>query len=181
MHTSLDGFVAGPAGEMDWIHVDDAMFEFTATLTDQADTAMYGRVTWEMMGDYWPTAGLQAGASAHDIHHSAWYNRVEKVVVSRSMKGMEVPNTRIIGDQLREQVNELKAEPGNSILIFGSPSTCHALMENDLIDEYWLFINPLVLGDGIPLFIPQERRIDLYLAESREFNAGVIRLHYVKK
>jgi dihydrofolate reductase len=67
MHTTLDGFVAGPNGEMDWINVDDEMFDFAGKQTNQADTALYGRVTFEMMNGYWPTAGEQPNASKHDI------------------------------------------------------------------------------------------------------------------
>ena len=91
MHTSLDGFVAGLNGEMDWIKVDDAIFDFVGTMTDQADTALYGRVTYEMMESYWPTAGEQPNASKHDKEHSAWYNKVSKVVLSKTIteKGLD--------------------------------------------------------------------------------------------
>jgi dihydrofolate reductase len=70
MHTSLDGFVAGPNGEMDWISVDDEMFEYAGQRTREADTALYGRITWQMMESYWPTAADQPAASKHDIEHS---------------------------------------------------------------------------------------------------------------
>jgi dihydrofolate reductase len=86
MHTSLDGFVAGLNGEMDWIKVDEAMFDFIGTMTDQADTALYGRVTYQMMESYWPTAGEQPNASKHDIEHSRWYNKVTKIVLSKTIK-----------------------------------------------------------------------------------------------
>jgi dihydrofolate reductase len=92
MHTSLDGFVGGPNGEMDWIDVDDEMFEYAGQRTREADTALYGRVTYQMMESYWPTAGDQPTATKHDIEHSKWYNSVAKVVVSRTMKG-EMPTT----------------------------------------------------------------------------------------
>lgn len=85
MHTSLDGFVAGPNGEMNWIQVNEEIFNFVPTLTEQADTALYGRVTYEMMQSYWPTAGDQPNASKHDKEHSAWYNKVSKIVLSRTM------------------------------------------------------------------------------------------------
>src|SRR5690349_7313943 len=86
MHTSLDGFVAGANGEMNWIKVDEEIFDFVGTMTEQSDTALYGRVTYEMMEGYWPKAGEQPGASKHDKEHSAWYNSVSKVVLSRTMK-----------------------------------------------------------------------------------------------
>jgi dihydrofolate reductase len=109
MHTTLDGFVAGPNGEMDWINVDDAIFDYAGMLTDQADTALYGRVTYEMMDSYWPTAGDQPNASKHDIQHSDWYNRVTKVVISNSLKGRELANTRIISDDIAGQIQKSEA------------------------------------------------------------------------
>ena len=84
MHTSLDGFVAGLKGELNWVNVDDEIFDFVATMTDKADTALYGRVTYEMMQSYWPNAGKQPNASKHDKEHSAWYNKVSKVVLYSS-------------------------------------------------------------------------------------------------
>jgi dihydrofolate reductase len=181
MHTTLDGFVAGPNGEMDWINVDDAIFDYAGMLTDQADTALYGRVTYEMMDSYWPTAGDQPNASKHDIQHSDWYNRVTKVVISNSLKGRELENTRIISDDIAGQIQKLKKETGQNIQIFGSPSACHSLMQYDLIDEYWLFLNPVLLGSGIPLFKNINESVNLRLADSAVFSSGVIGLHYEKK
>src|SRR3979409_1602991 len=87
MHTSLDGFVAGPNGEMDWIKVDDEMFEYVGKRTNGADTALYGRVTYQMMEGDWPTAADRPNATKHDIEHSRWYNKVAKIVLSRTMRG----------------------------------------------------------------------------------------------
>jgi dihydrofolate reductase len=100
VHTSLDGFVAGPQGEMDWITVNDEIFDFVTHLTDDADMALYGRVTYDMMEGYWPTAGDQPGASKHDINHSKWYNNVSKVVLSRTMAGQKPANTQVISNHL---------------------------------------------------------------------------------
>lgn len=100
MHTSLDGFVAGPAGEMDWIHVDEELFEYAGRQTDKSDTALYGRVTWQMMQSYWPTAADKPNATKHDIQHSAWYNNVEKVVLSKTMQGKNLPHTTIISNNV---------------------------------------------------------------------------------
>src|SRR5258705_10414437 len=96
MHTSLDGFVAGPNGEMNWIKVDETIFDFVATMTAQADTALYGRVTYEMMQSYWPKAGEEPNASKHDIEHSNWNNKVSKVELSRTILETELPNTKVI-------------------------------------------------------------------------------------
>ena len=95
MHTSLDGFVAGPNGEMNWIKLDEELFDFVAAMTAKADTALYGRVTYEMMQGYWPAAGKQPNASKHDKEHSAWYNQVSKVVLSTTMDETGLVNTKI--------------------------------------------------------------------------------------
>src|SRR5438105_15071532 len=84
-HVSLDGYLAGPAGEMDWIRVDDEMWEHVHPIVDTADTAVWGRVTYEMMVGYWPTAPDAPNASAHDVHHGRWLNRATKIVFSRTL------------------------------------------------------------------------------------------------
>jgi len=180
MHTSLDGFVAGLNGEMDWIKVDDEMFDFVATMTDQADTALYGRVTYEMMQSYWPKAGEQPNASKHDIEHSTWYNRVSKVVLSKTMKEAGLHNTKVIGDQLSDNINKIKQQGGKNILIFGSPRASQSLLNQGLIDEFWLFVNPIIIGQGMPLFKNITGTTKLKLVESKTFTCGVIALHYAK-
>ena len=85
MHLSLDGFVAGPNGEMDWIKVDEEIFDYIGKRISQGDTALYGRVTYQMMENYWPTAADQPNASQHDIEHAKWYNQVHKVVLPKSI------------------------------------------------------------------------------------------------
>lgn len=180
MHVSLDGFVAGPAGEMNWINVQDEIFDFAGERTNESDTALYGRKTYEMMESYWPTAGSQPNASKHDIEHSAWYNNVTKVVLSKTMKEIKHTNTRIISDNLAQEINALKKAPGKNILMFGSPTAAHSLMKENLIDDYWLFINPVLLGKGIPLFQDIQRRTPLSLHMDHRFSSGVVCLHYSK-
>jgi dihydrofolate reductase len=178
MHVSLDGFVAGPDGEMDWIHVDEEMFDYAGHQTDNADTALYGRVTWQMMESYWPTAADQPTASRHDIAHSQWYNQVEKIVLSKTLAGKKLKNTTVIGEDISAEIRRIKQNAGKNILIFGSPSASHTLMKENLIDDYWLFINPVVIGNGIPLFDGLKKSINLKLVESNVFSSGVVGLHY---
>jgi len=178
MHTSLDGFVAGPQGEMNWIKVDEEIFDFVATMTDKADTALYGRVTYEMMQSYWPTAGDEPDASKHDKEHSAWYNKVTKIVLSKTMSDKGLLNTTVISDGLADRINKIKQQDGKNILIFGSPRASHSLLSEGLVDEFWLFVNPVLLGQGIPLFKGITETTKLELAESKKFDCGVIALHY---
>ena len=178
VHTSLDGFVAGPQGEMDWITVNDEIFNFVTHLTDETEMALYGRITYEMMESYWPTAGNQPNASRHDIEHAKWYKDIQKIVLSRTMTGKEIANAQIISDHLTDAINRLKQGNGKNILIFGSPSASHALMAEHLIDGYWLFVNPVLLGHGIPVFKNIKDKAALTLVEHHIFSSGVIALHY---
>ena len=177
MHTSLDGFVAGLKGEMDWINIDDEMFDFVATMTDKADTALYGRVTYEMMQSYWPNAGKKPNASKHDKEHSAWYNKVSKVVLSKTISEKGLDNTKVIGDQLADNINKIKKQDGKKILIFGSPTASHSLLSHGLIDEFWLFVNPVLLGQAIPLFKGVTETTKLKLIETKTFSCDVIALN----
>ena len=176
MHISLDGFVAGLNGEMDWIKVDEEIFDFVGKRISEGDTALYGRVTYEMMENYWPTAADKPTASRHDIEHSKWYNKVHKVVLSNTMKDPGLANTTIISDNLSDSINEIKQQPGNDILLFGSPTATHSLIQLNLIDGYWLFVNPIILGQGIPLFADIKEK--LKLLTTRPFTCGVTELNY---
>lgn len=179
MHISLDGFVAGPNGEMDWIKVDEEIFDYVGKRISEGDTALYGRVTYEMMENYWPTAADKPTATRHDIEHSKWYSKVRKVVLSKTMEDAGLTNTKIISDNLSDSINEIKQQAGEDILLFGSPTATHALMQLNLIDGYWLFVNPIILGRGIPLFADIKDKIKLQLLTTRQFTCGVTELNYI--
>ena len=179
MHISLDGFVAGPNGEIDWVKVDEEIFNYVGKRISEGDTALYGRVTYQMMEAYWPTAADKPAATRHDIEHSKWYSKVHKVVLSKTMKDADLPNTTIISDNLTDRINEIKQQEGADILLFGSPTATHSLIQQNLIDGYWLFVNPIILGQGIPLFVDINDKIKLKLLTTRQFTSGVTELNYI--
>ena len=179
MHISLDGFVAGPNGEMDWIKVDEEIFDHISKRIGEGDTALYGRVTFQMMENYWPTAADKPTASKHDIEHSKWYEKIHKIVLSKTLKEEDFTNTKIIQDNLLERINEIKQQGNNEILLFGSPTATHSLIQLNLIDGYWLFVNPIILGKGIPLFVDIKDKIKLKLLTTRQFTSGVTELNYI--
>ena len=181
MHASLDGFVTGPNGEMDWIKVDDEIFDFVATITDKADTALYGRMTYELMENYWPNAGDQPNASKHDKEHAAWYKQIPKIVLSKTMSEEGLVNTTVISNYLEENINKIKNREGKNILIFGSPRASHSLLSEGLVDEFWIFLNPILIGKGTPLFKNVPATTKLNLVETKTFACGVIALHYEKE
>lgn len=172
-HVTLDGFVAGPNGEMDMFKLPDGLFDFVGKLTESADSAMYGRKTFEMMDNYWPTAGDKPNAGKHEIEHSAWYNKVDKYVLSNSMKGKDRDKVYFLQGDLAKQVNSIKQQGGGNILLFGSPAAVHSLMADDLVDEFYLFINPVLLGQGIPMFKDIKSQKDLKLKSVIDFDPVV--------
>jgi dihydrofolate reductase len=177
MHSSLDGYVATESGDLNWIKLDDELFGEVGNLTREADAAMYGRVTYDLMESYWPTAGTRPNASHHDIEHSEWYNRVTKYVLSHGN-----PKTgnkaEITGKNFPADIQKIKSLPGKNILMIGSPGAGHSLIQNNLIDEFWLCFYPVLLGSGIPLFPSLKDRVQLTLTSSKRYNTGPVRLIY---
>jgi dihydrofolate reductase len=180
-HISLDGFVSGTEGEMDWIKIDDGMFAFVEKwLSDRSDTALYGRTTYEMMEGYWPTAAEQPDASEHDKQHAAWYKAANKIVLSTTLDKTDDKLT-IIRNDLVNEITDQKKKPGKDIVIFGSPGATRSLAKEDLIDAYWLFINPILLGQGKQLY-NNERKLNttMKLMDTKQFPSGVISCYYEK-
>ena len=179
MHISLDGFVAGPKGELNWAKVNEELFAYVGQRIQKGETALYGRNTYQMMESYWPTAAERANASQHDIEHSKWYNSAHKIVLSKTLQESNLKNTNIISDNIAEKIKQIKSEAGREILIFGSPGATHALLDLNLIDGFWLFVNPILLGEGIPLFKNIKPGVVLNrLPETRQFENGVVELNY---
>jgi dihydrofolate reductase len=182
MHISLDGFVAGPKGELNWAKVDGEIFDHVGKRIRQTDTAMYGRVTYQMMENYWPTAADKPTATKHDIEHSKWYSKSHKIVLSKTLDKDGLNNTTIINDILSDQINKIKqTKSGESeeILLFGSPTATHSLIQQNLIDGFWLFVNPIILGKGIPLFQDIKSQMKLELLNTHQFDCGVTELNYI--
>lgn len=177
-HVSLDGFVASANSGLDWVSMSDELFEYVAQRIQQTDTALYGRVTYQMMEAYWPTAADKLNPTRHEMAHSRWYKTARKIVLSKTLPAENLSNTKIIRCNLSDEITLLKQGEGSEILLFGSPTATHALMADNLIDEYWLFINPVLLGQGIPLFKNIHDRSKLTLLKSKIFASGVVCLHY---
>jgi len=180
-HISVDGFMAGPGGDMDFIVFNDELADHTYPLIDNVDLAVYGRVTYGMMEGYWPTAGDAPDAGAHTKSHSRWYSGVRKIVASRTLAASKNPNVRVVGDDIVGALRAEKQKAGGDIMIFGSPTLTRALAAADLVDEWRLTLQPAVLGDGLPLFGKRENRTPLELRSSKTFGTGVIAVHYVTK
>jgi dihydrofolate reductase len=180
MHVSFDGYAAGTNGEMDWIHVDDEIFEYGSKRIYATEVALYGRKTFQMMESYWPTAAEQTNASKHDLEHSQWYKDVKKVVLTKTMAEEKKNNVHFISTNIVDEIEGIKKSTSEEILVFGSPTTGHSLMACDLIDNYWLNINPLTIGKGIPVFNSSQVQKKFVLTDCKVFSSGVVSVYYTK-
>ena len=178
MHVSLDGFTTGPNGELEWAIVDEELNPYVDALFRNVDTALYGRVTYLGMQSYWPTVLTDPEASPRDLKHANWVENVSKIVFSTTLSRAEWNNSRLVKDHIVEEIESLKHQPGLDLMIFGSPRLTHTFIHLGLIDEYRLFLNPIVLGGGIPLFQDIKDQTKLKLLEAKTFQSGVVGLHY---
>ncbi len=178
-HTSLDGFVAAPNGELSGFVASDENLEFVWRLTDTADAAMFGRKSYQLLESYWPTAAGRSNATKAEIGYSNWYNAAEKIVLSKTMEKTNSSNIRIISDNVADEIGRVKQLPGKDILIFGSPAAFQTVFEAGLVNSYWIFINPVIFGEGIPLFKASKTKVNLKLAAIKQFANGELALHYI--
>jgi len=177
MHMSLDGFAAGPNGELDWVAYDQELEQYAAGIVDSVGAALYGRVTYQMM-EYWRTVPANPAATAHERNHAAWIEAIPKVVVSTTLSGVDWHNTTIIADNLVEEINQRKQLPGKDIVIFGSPSLTQTLAQLGLVDEYQLTVSPVLLGNGLQFFAPLTAKQSLRLLSHKVLASGALGLHY---
>ena len=178
MHVSLDGFTEGPDGALDWIIVDDEVWEDFIQLQNAADTALFGRVNFQGFASYWPTAASNPASSKYEVEHSNWLNQSLKIVFSTTLKQTDWANTSIVSENITSEIAKLKQQSGKNLLLFGGAGIAQAFMAQGLIDELRLNVDPVVVGAGKSLFKDTHDRIDLKLLETRTFRSGVVGLHY---
>jgi dihydrofolate reductase len=169
---TLDGFFDAPGEgleKIDWHHADEQWEDYSVELLSEADTLLFGRKTYEGFAAFWPS---QEGEVARLL------NEIEKVVFSTTLTEVNWQGTRLVREGVPEAVAELKAQPGKPILVFGSADFAAMLMQQNLIDEYRIAVNPVVLGDGTPLFKPHTGRRELCLVGTRIFSSGIVELRY---
>jgi dihydrofolate reductase len=178
VHVSLDGFTAGPNGEMEWITSADDAWENVLALQDRADTALFGRVNFEGFEAYWASEAAQQSTSKGEKEHAQWLSSADKIVFSKTLEKVDWSGTRIIKDNLAREINKLKQQPGKDMILFGGAEIASAFMREGLIDEYIVNVNPIILGQGKNLFQDLRDKINLKLVNSKVSKSGVAMLHY---
>lgn len=176
MSVSLDGFMEGPHRELDWHLVDDELHTHFNEQLDAMGAFLNGRVTYELMAAFWPTADADPSSTGPMVEFARIWRDKPKFVFSRTLERADW-NTTVVPRLGTDEVMELKAQPGGDLVV-GGADLAAAFMRRDLIDEYRLYVHPVVLGGGKPLFPASEARIELQLAETRTFGNGVVLLRY---
>lgn len=171
---TLNGYFKGPNEDISWHKHGHQENEFAAESLKAGNLLLFGRVTYDMMASYWPTAM----AKENDPGVADGMNSAEKIVFSRTLKKPEWENTRIIKDNILEEIKKLK-QAGKNMTLLGSGTIVTQFAEQGLIDEYQIMVDPVVIADGTPIFKNINRKLELKLTNSRSFKSGVVLLSYV--
>jgi dihydrofolate reductase len=180
VNVTLDGYMAGENGELDWHFPlwNEEMSEYAYEQLCMADTVLLGRQTYEAMAAYYPYLEKSLVAIRSDIAFARHMNDYQKIIFSRTLKTVEWKNARLAQKSLAEEIRQLKSQPGLDIIIYGSASIVAKLIQLDLIDEYVLWVHPVLLGNGKSLFKNINQQHSLNLLHTRVFDSGVIILYY---
>ena len=178
MGVSLDGFIAGPGGEIDWGAPDEERHRFHNRQTREMGAHLCGRGLYEEMA-YWETAEENRSLAEYELEFARIWKDMPKIVFSKTLEKVE-GNPRLVRDGVGEEVAKLKEQPGKDLAV-GGAGLASTVMKLGLIDEYRLFVSPVVLGGGTPYFPALDERINLELVETRTFGSRVVYLRYRRK
>jgi dihydrofolate reductase len=172
---SLDGFVEGPNRNLDWVIIDEELHNFVNDQQRKIDTYVFGRRMYEVM-KYWDTADTAPLNPEYALEFARLWKSTHKIVFSKTLERVQ-GNATLSRGNIVEEIAQLKAQPGKDMSV-GGATIAAALMQLGLIDEFWCYVQPVVLGSGTPMFPVLEDKINLRLVETHTFRSGVVLLHY---
>jgi dihydrofolate reductase len=176
MMVSLDGYIETPGWEIDWILIDEELHKYVNDQERAVDTYLYGRRMYELMARFWPTADEDPAAPDFIVEYARIWKRTPKVVFSKTLERVEW-NARLVRDDIAGEISRLKQQPGQDLEV-GGADLAATVMRLGLIDEYQLYVQPVILGGGKRMLPALEARINLRLVETRTFHSGVVLLRY---
>jgi dihydrofolate reductase len=181
INVSLDGFTAGPSGELDWLIIEPEMWRYSVDQLQTVDTVLLGRVNYEGFYGYWPTVTSNPASTPTDREFSQWLDATPKLVFSKTLDKVEWQNSRLATGTISEEIIKLKQQPGKDMLIMNSTTLKQSFMQEGLLDDYWLMIHPVAVGEGKALFKGLKDRLRLRLLNSKAFDSGNVFLHYATR
>jgi dihydrofolate reductase len=176
MGVSLDGYIVGPDGDFNWTVPDEQVFRFWIEEIREVGVHLLGRRLYETML-YWETADQDPSLDDSELEWAALWNPLPKVVFSTTLSAVQ-GNARLASGGLAEEIELLRADPGEGDIAIGGATLAAEAAALGLIDEYQLMVYPVLVGGGIPYFPQRERRVDLELVETRTFSSRVVLLRY---
>jgi dihydrofolate reductase len=180
MQVSADGYAAAADGSFDWPAFGEEAQQYAIDQVRDAGGFAYGRTVYGGMASYWPTVESQPDPTPLDVDYSRIWVPMPKTVFSRTMTGADY-NTTIASGDLATEVAALKERSDGDIFVFGGPTIVRALIDADLIDEYRLYVHPVLLGGGEPLFPTSESRRGLRLVDARTFDDASVHVRWARK
>jgi dihydrofolate reductase len=178
INTSLDGFIEDENKEIDWHFVDDEFEEYINDVLRSIDGMIFGRVAHQLLSQYWPNAASNSDASKRHLEAVRMMNKLPKYVISNGGYRTTWENSYIMEGDIATEIKELKNQPGKDIALFAGAGVAQTFMAFNLIDEYRIVVNPILLGNGTPLFKPNKNRSDLRLLNLKQFKSGATVLCY---
>ena len=169
---SLDGFIEDTEKNIEWHNWNAEMDQYMGDFFQTVDTIIMGRRTYELMVEYWPENTTEDPVIRNNM------NNLPKLVFSKTLTTTPWNNCRLISEINKDEINKLKSQPGRDMVIFGGATIASAFTNQGLIDEYRMIVNPVILGGGTQLFNVNDKRLELFLIESKAFNCGNVLLHY---
>ncbi|MCA0145555.1 dihydrofolate reductase family protein [Blastococcus sp. LR1] len=176
MGVSLDGFMSDPDGGLDWSVIDDELHRYMNAELSRSAAFFEGRVVYELMENYWPTADEDADAPASQREFAPIWRDTPKVVFSRTLERVG-PNAELVREVVPEEIRTRVAGLSGPVVV-GGAILAAAFAEHDLVDEYRTFVHPVLIGRGRPAFPPVDRHTSLRLLETRSFGNGVVLLRH---
>ncbi len=180
MNVTLDGFMAGTNCELDWhfSYWDDEMAQHASERLSMIDTILLGRITYQAMARYWPAQTMNSYFPRESIAFAEMMNNYRKVVFSKTLKAPVWNNSRIARYSLDKEIQSLKLQGGKDMIVYGSGSVVSGLIQLGLVDEYELWVHPVLIGKGKPFFRELHAGRTLVLSGTRVFGSGVVILDY---
>lgn len=177
---SIDGFVSGPNGELDWMtwNWDDKLKNFVTGLNEPVDTILLGKNMTDGFIEHWKKVKENKDNPEHWA--GVKFTDTPKVVFTKTLSESKWENTTLAKGELKDEVNRLKSQPGSSLMVYGGAGFVSSLIMEDLIDDYYLFINPTALGNGKRIFDDITGKMQLKLEDSVKYECGIVVNHYVK-